>query len=225
MGSDLAPRERLLRHGAQGLSDAELLAVVLRTGSPGIQAQRTAERLLGAAGGLDGLFAADRQALRSFGVSSSRASILLATTELLRRLTRQRAEKRPRLVESGEVAEYLLLRLPSNGQEILGALYLDVRDRLIAEEEVFRGTLGRLAVEPGPILYRAILHRAASFILWHSHPSGDPQPSEDDLAFTRRMFDAGQVVNIPMVDHLILAANGRWVSLCRRGVCGFLNCA
>ena len=84
MGSDLAPRERLLRHGAQGLSDAELLAVVLRTGSPGIPALRTAERLLGAAGGLDGLFAGDREALRSFGISGSRASILLATAELLR---------------------------------------------------------------------------------------------------------------------------------------------
>ena len=223
MGSDLAPRERLLRHGAQGLSDAELLAVVLRNGSPGIPALAVAERLLDASGGLAGLVGADRQILRHLGATDSRAAVVLATAELLRRLSRVRLGSKRLMNEPGTVAAYLQVGYPMTGQELVGALYLDVRYRLIAEDEIYRGTLTWTAVEPRAILRGALLHSAGGLIIWHTHPSGEPDPSPEDLSFTQRMHRASELMGIRLVDHMILGADGRWVSLSRRGLRGFLR--
>jgi DNA repair protein RadC len=99
----------------------------------------------------------------------------------------------------------------------MGALFLDTRNRLLGESEVFRGTLNRAAVEPRALLKQALLRDAAGLVLFHTHPSGDPAPSAEDLGFTRRMAEAGEIVGIRMVDHLILGSGGRWVSLRRRG--------
>jgi DNA repair protein RadC len=99
----------------------------------------------------------------------------------------------------------------------LGALYLNARNHLIAEREVYRGTLSRMVVEPRVIIKEALLRSACSMVLFHTHPSGDPNPSMEDLEFTRRMLEAGKLLNIRLLDHLILGAHGRWVSLARRG--------
>ncbi len=217
MASDLAPRERLLRHGAQGLSDAELLAVVLRNGSPGLPALTAAQRLLKAAGGLGGLLSADRASLRRYGAGDGCAAVVLAAAELARRLSRSRIAGSGDMSSAAAVAAYLQLRSGLDEQEVMGALYLSARNRLLADREIFRGTLTRIAVEPGPILGPALRHRAARFILWHSHPSGDPEPSDEDLDFTRRMVDAGKLLGVRLLDHLILGCQGRWISLARRG--------
>jgi DNA repair protein RadC len=99
----------------------------------------------------------------------------------------------------------------------MGALFLDTRNRLLAESEVYRGTLNRAAVEPRGLLKEALLRGAAGLVLFHTHPSGDPSPSAEDLAFTRRLAEAGELVGVRLVDHLILGSAGRWVSLRQRG--------
>lgn len=114
------------------------------------------------------------------------------------------------------VASYLALRY-SAGQEIMGALYLDTRNRLIAERELYRGTVNRCAVEPRQILADGLILGACGMVLFHTHPSGDPSPSPEDLAFTRRVAEGGELVGVRLVDHLIIGGVGRWVSLRERG--------
>lgn len=210
----LEPRERLLVRGAQALTDAELLAVVLETEVPG---SGVAERLLSASGGLMGLVSADRWSLRRAGAGEGLASIVLATAELLRRLGRAKIASRPLFDRPQEVATYIEMRSLAQDQEVLGALFLDVQHRLVAEREIFRGCLSRLSVEPRQVLREALQSRAAGIILWHNHTSGDPEPSPEDLLFTQRMAEASELVGIRLIDHLILG-QGQWVSLSRCGI-------
>ncbi len=211
------PRERLLRSGGEALSDAELLAVLLRTGRPGASAVEMARELLAERGGLGGLLRAEGPALRRRGLGEAKAATVLAAVELGRRLARARMPRRDLLDRPDIVANYLSLRYVQHDQEVMGALYLDVRNRLIAESDVFRGTLSRAAVEPRAILKECLLRSASGFILFHTHPSGDPSPSAEDLTFTRRMAEAGELIGVRLLDHLILGSAGRWVSLGRRG--------
>ena len=144
---------------------------------------------------------------------------MLAAVELARRLARARLPDREPLSHPQAVARYLCLRYALGEQEVMGALFLDTRNRLIDEREIFRGTLSRAAVEPRALLKQGLLRDAAALILFHTHPSGDPSPSPEDLAFTRRMGEAGEVVGIRLVDHLIVGSGSRWVSLKQRGAC------
>jgi DNA repair protein RadC len=109
------------------------------------------------------------------------------------------------------------MRFALREQEVLGALYLDVRNRLLAERELYRGTLSRAAVEPRRVLQEGLLIGAAGCVVFHNHPSGDPTPSAEDLAFTRRLAEAGEIVGVRLVDHLVLGGPGRWISLRERG--------
>jgi DNA repair protein RadC len=143
--------------------------------------------------------------------------VLLAAVELGRRLARDEAFDRESLQSPSLVARYLCLRYRLLDQEVMGALFLDLRHRLIAERELFRGTLDRAAVEPRQIFKEALLLGAAGVILFHTHPSGDPSPSPEDLSFTQRMRAAGELLGIALVDHVILGTVGRWVSLRDRG--------
>ncbi len=115
------------------------------------------------------------------------------------------------------VASYLALKYGMEGQEIMGALYLDTRHRLVAERELYRGTVNRAAVEPRKILADGLTLGACGMVVFHTHPSGDPSPSPEDLAFTRRLAEGGELVGVKLVDHLILGGVGRWVSLRERG--------
>ena len=190
------PRERLLARGCEALSDAELLAVLLRTGRPGTSALSFARRLLEEAGGLIGLAGSDPRTLRRPGLGPAKAASVLAAIE---------------------VGRYIDLRYGRSGQEVMGALYVCARHRLIGERELYRGTLHRAAVEPRAVLREGLLLGAAGLVLFHTHPSGDPAPSREDLLFTRRMARAGEVVGIEMVDHLVVGVGGAWVSLKERG--------
>jgi DNA repair protein RadC len=211
------PRERLLRSGASVLSDAELLAVLLRIGRPGLSALEMGRELLDERGGLAGLMGADKSALRRRGLGAAKAATLLAAIELGRRLARTQISRSDPMDRPEAVADYLMLRYGSRDQEVMGALHLDVRNRLIAEGEIYRGTLSRTVVEPRAILKEALLRSASGIILFHTHPSGDPSPSVEDLAFTRRMVNAGELLGIRILDHMILGDAGSWVSLQRRG--------
>ncbi|MEM1206054.1 MAG: DNA repair protein RadC [Acidobacteriota bacterium] len=210
------PRERLLRGGSAGLSDAELLAVLLRTGRPGQTAVAMAREILGQHGGLDGLVEADLASLRRRGLGEAKAASILVAVELGRRMVRCGLPKNL-LAGPEAVAQYLRVRYSARHQEVMGALFLDIRNRLVGEREIYRGTLSRAAVEPRGILSEALKHGASGLILFHNHPSGDPAPSLEDLSFTRRMRAAGELLGIRLVDHMIVGNAGSWVSLQRRG--------
>lgn len=207
------PRERLLRQGGSSLADSELLAVLLRTGRRGASAIQMAMDVLRENGGLSGLLTATPHSLRRTGLGSAKAASLLAAVELGRRLAREQLLDREPLSRPVDVARYLALRYHTSDQEVMGALFLDARNLLLGEREMFRGTLSRISVEPREILRECLQRGASSIYLFHTHPSGDPEPSAEDLLFTRRMAEAAEIVGLRLVDHVVLGHQGRWVSL------------
>jgi DNA repair protein RadC len=208
------PAERLLLHGAATLSDAEVLALALQ--AKGAQGLALARGLLREAG-FGGLIGASPGTLSRKGLRGSRAVALLAAYEVATRLAKEEVLDRPLLNRPGELAKYLILKHCLPDQEILGALYLDVRHRLIADREIYRGTLDRATVEPRAILSNALLLGAAGLVVFHTHPSGDPSPSVEDHLFTRRLCHAAVAVGVEVLDHLIVTHSRRWVSLRQRG--------
>ncbi|HYN21731.1 MAG TPA: DNA repair protein RadC [Thermoanaerobaculia bacterium] len=213
------PRERLLKQGSDALSAAELIAVLLRTGRKGVSAIQMATELLQETGGIAGLVSLTPQTLRRKGLGPAKIASLLAALEIASRLAREQLGERNLLNRPAEVAQYLAMRYWARDQEVMGALFLDVRSRLLGEKEIFRGTLDRAVVEPREILKEGLLRGAAGVIVFHTHPSGDPSPSPEDFAFTGRMRDAGEIVGVRLLDHLVLGSAGRWVSLKQRGAC------
>ncbi|MFW6012356.1 MAG: RadC family protein [bacterium] len=195
-------------------TDAELLAAILQT--PPSAGLEPAQSILRDAGGLPGLPSSDPASIVCDGVGPSRSTAVLAAVELARRLSRAEVRERKLLARPAAVSRYLTLRYMRRDQEVMGALYLDTRHRLLHEQECFRGTLSRAAVEPRAILREGLLRGAAGVILFHTHPSGDPAPSLEDLAFTRRMAEAGDAVGVRLLDHVIVTWGGKWESLRER---------
>ena len=207
------PRERLLEQGSGALSDAELIAVLLRNGYRGTSAVQIARELLDEKGGLPGLLGSTPRMLRRKGLGPAKAAGLAAALEIARRLARNEVAERETLSRPAEIARYLHLRYQARDQEVMGALFLDVRNRMLGDCEIYRGTLDRAAVEPREVLKECLLRGASGVILFHTHPSGDPTPSSDDYAFTLRMAEAAKVLGIRLIDHLVLAGSGQWVSI------------
>jgi DNA repair protein RadC len=207
------PRERLLRQGGSSLSDSELLALLLRTGRAGVSVLQMAMDVLRENGGLAGLLTATPHSLRRSGLGPAKAATLLAAVEVGRRLAREQLLDGEPLTRPVDVARYLALRYHTCDQEVMGALFLDARSRLLGEREMFRGTLSRIAVEPREVLRECLQRGAAAIYLFHTHPSGDPSPSAEDLLFTRRMAEAAEIVGVRLADHVVLGHRGRWVSL------------
>jgi len=144
---------------------------------------------------------------------------VVASLELARRLARSEVPRSEPMKRPLALVQYLALRYSTIGQEVLGAVYLDARSRLIEDREIYLGTLDRSPVEPREIFHHALLVGAATVVVWHTHTSGDPSPSPEDLAFTRRLAQAGEALGVGLVDHLIVGHGGRWLSLHERGVC------
>jgi DNA repair protein RadC len=213
------PRERLLKQGSAALSDAELVAVLLRTGIKGTSALQMATELIQETGGLSGLVSLTPGLLRRHGLGPAKAAALLAAVEIACRVAREQLSEREPLTRPAEVARYLHLRFWARDQEVVGALFLDSRNRLLGDKELFRGTLDRAVVEPREVLKEALVRGAAAVLLFHTHPSGDPTPSESDILFTRRLKEAAEIVGLRLADHMVLGAAGRWVSLQQRGAC------
>lgn len=210
------PRERLLELGAAALSDAELLAILLRTGHRGASALDLARSVLEESG-LSGLATLERARLRRHGLGDAKSAALLAAVELAARLARAEVPERLPLHRPAAAVRYLVLRYGRRDQEVMGALFLDGRHRLLLDKELYRGTINRASVEPRAILKEALLLSASGVLLFHTHPSGDPAPSAEDLAFTRRLARAGEIVGVELVDHLVLGTTDRFVSLRERG--------
>jgi DNA repair protein RadC len=199
------------------LSHAELLGAVLAGGCVEEESTGLAQELLGELGGLAALPGTSGALLRHGGLRDTQASALLASCELASRLARQKIPKRRPLDRTDDVARFLLLRYQQRDQEVMGALFLDIRHRLLGDQEIFRGTLCRAEVEPREILKACLLRGAAGVVVFHTHPSGDPTPSDADLLFTRRMAYAAALVGVELIDHLVLGAIGLWVSIKAQG--------
>ena len=206
------PRERLLEQGGRALSDAELLAVLLRTGRFGASALDVARELLAAHGGLSGLESVDSREIRRLGVGPAKAASLLAALEIGRRLAREQLPEEL-LTRPAEVVRYLQLRYGERDQEVMGALFLNLRNRLIGDRNIYRATSDRASVEPRAVLKEALLRGASGFVVFHTHPSGDPAPSAEDYEFTRRLVQAAETLGLRLIDHLILGGAGRWASI------------
>ncbi|MCW5878508.1 MAG: DNA repair protein RadC [Anaerolineales bacterium] len=207
------PRERLRQQGARSLSTAELLAVLLRTGVPGESAVRLGERLLGHFGGLAGLQRADFDDVKKqHGLGEAKAATLKAAIELGRRLAVQEPGERPAIASPADAAALVQYEMAGLEQEHLRAILLDTRNKVIAIEEISQGTLNSAQVRIAELFKAAIRRNAAALILVHNHPSGDPTPSADDIALTRQVREAGRLLEIEVLDHLIIG-QGRYVSL------------
>jgi DNA repair protein RadC len=217
LSPDERPREKLLARGAEALTDVELLAVLLRTGRRGAPVLEYARDWLDEEGGLAGLATLNvTQLLSHNGVGPAKGAILAAALELGRRLARERLERRPVLDRPELVADYLAQRYASSPVELFGVVALDARHRVIEVRELHRGGQTTSPVEPKNIFRQILAYNANALILWHTHPSGDPTPSQDDLDLTRRLVEGGRLLNVQVLDHIVIARSG-WVSLRQRG--------
>ena len=221
---DAQPREKLAQRGAAALSDAELLAVILRTGMAGKTVLQMAQELLElpgdhqGTGGLAGLLAADYQALTAVkGLGPAKRAELLAVLELARRALAQQLQERPALDSPQAVRTYLQLHLAHKGHEVFGALFLDSQHRLIAFEELFRGTLTQTSVYPREVVLHALQHQASALVLAHNHPSGNVTPSSADQALTHTLRAALALIDVRVLDHVIVAP-GAALSMAEQGL-------
>ncbi|MBO4121521.1 DNA repair protein RadC [Cupriavidus gilardii] len=202
------PREKLLQAGAAALSDAELLAVFLRVGVPGKSAVDVARDLIAAFGSLTGLLAASLPELsRVRGIGTAKYAQLQAVVELTRRALAEQLAMAPGLESPQAVRDYLRLSLAQRPYEVFLCLFLDARNRLLAAEELFRGTLTQTSVHPREVARQALAHNAAAVIVAHNHPSGNPAPSPADLAMTKTLAHSLALIDVHVLDHFIVAGN------------------
>lgn len=202
------PNERLLSLGPNALSDAELLAIILRTGVKGKTAVDLARILLQRFGGISALLSAERNVLcAQEGLGNVRYCQLSAMVELTRRALRESMRCRNALTSPGAVRDYLCLKLRGLGHEVFVGLYLDAQNRVIGDEELFRGTLTQTSVYPREVVKSALARNAAAIILAHNHPSGVAEPSYADEALTRALKQALALVDVKVLDHFVIAGN------------------
>lgn len=211
------PRERLLAAGPAALRDAELLAVLLRTGIRGKSAVDLAHELLNRFGGLSGLLHGDPGLEAVKGLGSAKRAQLAAALELARRSLREELKAGAALTSPGAVRDYLRLALGAREYEVFVCLWLDAQHRVIAIEEPFRGTLTQTSVYPREIVKAALAANAAAVIFAHNHPSGVAQPSRADELLTRNLRDALALVDVKVLDHFIVAG-AQAISFAERGL-------
>lgn len=203
------PREKLLELGTAALTEAELLAILLRTGIRGQSAVDIARRLLNEFGSLRGLLTAERERIcAAQGLGPARYVVLQAALELARRHYRELMMSRSAMDDPRAMREFVRMRLRDLPYEIFGCLFLDNRYRLIAFEELFRGTIDGAIVHPREVVKRALARNAAAVVLVHNHPSGLADPSQADEYLTQRLKEALALVDIRVVDHLIVGDGG-----------------
>ncbi|MEW6354317.1 MAG: DNA repair protein RadC [Pseudomonadota bacterium] len=211
------PRERLLLQGAAALSDAELLAIFLRTGVRGKTAVDLARELLRQFGSLRALFEADCDEFsQAPGLGAAKYAQLQAVLEMGRRYLHETVTRGDALTSPHDTRNYLTARLRAHPREVFACLFLDNRHRVISFDELFQGTLDGASVHPREVVKRALDHNAAAVILAHNHPSGVAEPSEADKSVTKRLQQALALVDIRVLDHLIIG-DGPAVSFAERG--------
>ncbi len=214
------PRERLEALGAQALTNAELIAILLRVGVRGENAVEVGQRLLKRFGGLQGLHRAPfKELMNQYGVGEAKASQIKAAIELGRRLTVEAPEEKPTIHSPADAAALVQYEMSALEQEHLRVILLDRRNRALEIVEVYKGSVNSAQVRVGELFKEAIRINASSLIVAHNHPSGDPTPSPDDVAVTRAIVQAGKLLDIDVLDHLVIGA-GKFVSLKEKGLFG-----
>ena len=229
--TDAQPREKLLARGPAALADAELLAILLRTGIVGKGVLQLAQELLdppstcpttgSARGGFDGiaglLQASSNDLSRVKGLGPAKCAELIAVMELARRALAQQLRTREAFDSPNAVKQYLQLHLAHKGHEVFAVLFLDSQHKLLALEEMFRGTLTQTSVYPREVVLRALHHHAAAVVLAHNHPSGSVQPSRADEALTQTLKNTLALVDVRVLDHIIVAP-GQALSMAEEGL-------
>lgn len=229
--TDARPREKLLARGPAALADAELLAILLRTGMAGKGVLQLAEELLsppatctttgratGGFGGIAGLLHTSSDDLkRTKGLGPAKRAELVAVMELARRALAQQLRQRQAFDSPDAVKQYVQMHLSHKGHEVFAVLFLDSQHRLLALEEMFRGTLTQTSVYPREVVLRALHHHAAAVVLAHNHPSGSVQPSRADEALTQTLKSTLALVDVRVLDHIIVAP-GCALSMAEQGL-------
>lgn len=214
---DSRPRERLLRQGVASLAPAELIAVLLGSGTRGISAVELGQRLLARAGSVSALLNAPENC-RVGGLGPAKRARLLAALELARRSLGETLAARPALGSPAESAAFLRAQLRDRTYEVFAVLFLDNRHHVLAFEELFRGTLDGASVPPREVVRACLRHNAAAVILAHNHPSGVAEPSRADVTLTQTLKQALELIGVRVLDHLVIGT-GVPVSLSQRGLC------
>jgi DNA repair protein RadC len=210
------PRERLRDYGPSALSDAELLAILLRTGLQGMNVVQLAQKLLLDHGGWIGLQRLSFEELTKIhGLGEAKAAQVKAALEIGRRLVLTQPEQRPQISSPADVAALLMLEMAHLDQEHLRVVLLNTKNHVLRIETVYIGTINSSAVRVGEVFKVALRANAAAIIVVHNHPSGDPTPSPEDVAVTRQLVEAGKLLGVDLLDHLVIG-QGRWVSLRER---------
>ena len=216
--ADARPREKLLASGAAALADAELIALLLRTGLKGVSVLQLAQQMLDRFGGIQGLLHARVDDLKSIkGLGPAKRAELAAVIELARRALLQQLAETPVFDAPAKVKQYLQLQLSGHAFEVFAVMFLDAQNRLLKLEEMFRGTLTQTSVYPREVVKRALDLHAGAVILAHNHPSGAAEPSRADEYLTQTLKSALQLVDVRVLDHLVVG-RGEVVSFAERGL-------
>jgi len=211
------PRERMIQYGAESLSNAELLAILLRTGTAEESVMSLACRILNQVGELRGLKAITYDELIKIrGIGPAKALQIAAGLELGKRIATSVLPNRPTIRSPQDVANLMMEDLRYHTQEHFVCLYLNTKNQVIGKETIFIGSLNSSIVHPREVFKEAIRRSSASLICLHNHPSGDPTPSREDIEVTRRLLEAGKIIGIDLLDHLIIG-DGRFYSLKEKG--------
>ena len=218
MPTDERPRERLERYGAATLQTSELLAIILRVGTPGENVIELASRLLRSYGGLGGLLAAEIADLcGEHGLGVAKATQLKATLELGRRLSVLAPGERPQITKPDDIARLLMLEMAYLTQEQLRVICLDTKNYVVAQQVIYQGTVNSSVVRVAEVFKPAISRTCPAIVVAHNHPSGDPTPSPEDIRTTEQLRKAGELLDIEVLDHVIIGQQ-RFVSLKERGL-------
>ncbi len=202
------PRERLERLGAEALTDAELLAILLRVGKKGVNAVQVGQRTLNQYGGLVGLHRASfKELCQVDGIGRAKAAQIKGAIELGRRISNLALESRGTITSPQDVADLVQYEMMALEQEELWVILLDSRNRYLETEHLYRGSLNASSVRPVEVFKMGIRHNAAGLIIVHNHPSGDPSPSPEDINLTRLLIEAGQLLELPLLDHIVVGLN------------------
>ena len=212
------PRERLAALGPQALSNAELIAILLRVGVTGENAVQVGQRLLNKFGGLSGLHRAPfKELMDQRGLGEAKASQIKAAIELGRRLPLESAEERAAINSPADAAALVQYEMSALEQEHLRVVLLDRRNRVMETVEVYKGSVNSSQIRVGEVFKEAIRKNASALIVIHNHPSGDPTPSPEDVLVTREIVSAGNMLDIDILDHLVIG-HGRYVSMREKGL-------
>ncbi len=216
--ADQRPREKLLARGAAALADAELLALLLRTGYKGRPVLALAEQVLAERGGFTGVLQSDESQLATIkGLGPAKRAELLAVAEMARRALAQQMQGGPIFESPGRVKDYLSLQLGGRLQEVFAVLFLDSQHRLLRFEEMFHGTLTQTSVYPREVVRRALALNAGAVVLAHNHPSGEAEPSRADEYLTQSLKSALLLIDVRVLDHIVIG-QGHVVSMAERGL-------